>query len=43
MDIYLLIQGEQQGPYTEEQVRQSLAEGQIPADLPAWREGLKDD
>jgi hypothetical protein len=26
MDIYLLIHCQQQGPYTEEQVRQSLSE-----------------
>jgi hypothetical protein len=42
MDIYLLIDGQQQGPYTEEQVRQSLAEGLIPSDLPGWHEGLDD-
>ena len=40
MDIYLLIEGKQEGPYSEEQVRQSLASGQIPSDLPAWHEGL---
>jgi Flp pilus assembly protein TadD len=41
-DIYLLINGAQEGPYTEDQVRQSLSEGLIPADLPAWHEGLAD-
>lgn len=41
-DIYLLIDGKQEGPYTEEATRQSLAEGLIPSDLPAWREGLAD-
>jgi hypothetical protein len=40
-DIYLLIEGKQEGPYTEEQVRQSLAEGLIPSDLPAWHDGLQ--
>jgi hypothetical protein len=37
-----LIECEQQGPYTEEQVKQSLAEGLIPNDLPAWHEELAD-
>jgi hypothetical protein len=41
-DIYLLIEGKQEGPYSEEQLRQSLAIGQIPNDLPAWRDGLTD-
>jgi hypothetical protein len=39
-DIYLLIEGKQEGPYTEDQVQQSLAEGLFHADLPAWYEGL---
>ena len=38
--IYLLIEGKQKGPYTEEQIRQSLAQGSIPPDLPAWQVGL---
>ena len=42
-DIYLLIEGKQEGPYTEDQLRQSLANGQIPPDLPAWHEGLPGD
>lgn len=41
-NIYLLIEGKKEGPYTEEQVRQSLAEGLIPSDLLAWHEGLPD-
>ena len=41
-DIYLLIDGQQQGPYTEEQVLQSLAEGHIPPELLAWHEGIAD-
>jgi TPR repeat protein len=41
-DLYLLIQGKQEGPYTEEATRQSLEQGLIPASLPAWREGLPD-
>lgn len=42
MDIYLLIEGQQQGPYAEDQLRQSLAQGLIQSDLPAWHEGLAD-
>lgn len=42
MDIYLLIDGQQEGPYTEDQVRQSLADDRIRNDLPAWCEGLTD-
>ena len=42
MDIYLFIEGQQQGPYTEGQVRQSLKEGLIPRDLPGWHEGLEE-
>jgi hypothetical protein len=40
MEIYLLIEGKQEGPYSEDQVRDSLAAGQIPSDLPAWQKGL---
>jgi len=39
-DIYLLTEGKQEGPYTKEQVRQSLAESRISTDHPAWHEGL---
>ena len=39
-EIYLLIENQQQGPYTEEQVRQSLAEGLIYGELLAWKDGL---
>jgi hypothetical protein len=42
MDIYLLIEGKQEGPYTEEQIRESLTGGRIPNDLPAWHQGLSD-
>jgi hypothetical protein len=38
MEIYLLIEGKQEGPYSEDQVRDSLAAGQIPSDLPAERQ-----
>jgi hypothetical protein len=41
-DIYLLIEGLQQGPYKEDDVRHYLAEGRIQGDLPAWYEGLQD-
>lgn len=37
--IYLLIEGVRQGPFTEELTRESLADGSIPPDLLAWREG----
>jgi hypothetical protein len=39
-NINLLIEKQQQGPYTKDQVRQSLAEDIVPPDLPAWQEGL---
>ena len=38
--IYLHLNGEQQGPYTEEQIRKALSEGQITSEVLAWREGL---
>lgn len=41
-DIYLLIEGQQQGPYTEEKLRQSLTEGLVPPHAPARREGMTD-
>ena len=39
-DIYLLIEGQQTGPYSLEQVNQSLANGSVTGDLPAWRVGM---
>jgi hypothetical protein len=39
-DIYLLIEGQQQGPYTAVQLADTLAQGLISKDLPAWHEGL---
>jgi ABC-2 type transport system ATP-binding protein len=39
-DIYLLIEGKQTGPFTEEQVRHSLAKGHIPADSLSWQDGI---
>jgi len=38
-DIYLLINGSQEGPYPEHEIRQALAWGFIPSDIPAWRHG----
>jgi hypothetical protein len=40
--IYLLSEGKEDGPYTEDEIQQALAWGFIPSDLPAWREGLAD-
>ncbi|MCE0498779.1 MAG: DUF4339 domain-containing protein [Methylacidiphilales bacterium] len=41
-DIYLLIEGKREGPFTEEEVLQSVGWGFIPNDLPAWHWGLTD-
>jgi hypothetical protein len=40
MNYYLFQNNQQIGPYTEEQLRQALAEGQIQGTDFAWREGL---
>jgi ABC-type multidrug transport system ATPase subunit len=39
-DIYLHIEGKQVGPLPEDQVRQSVAQGQIQPDVLAWHAGL---
>ena len=39
-DIYLLIEGGQQGPFTAEKIKRYLAQGRISHNQPAWREGL---
>lgn len=39
-EIYLHIDGQQNGPYTSDQVRQFLTEGRITAETPAWHQGL---
>ena len=39
---YLLINGQQQGPYPREQVQAMLASGQIGSDLLSWTEGMTD-
>lgn len=38
--IYLVIDGKQEGPLSEDQIRQSLAGGTLSADVPAWHDGL---
>ncbi len=38
--IFLVIDGKPEGPLTDAQVRDSLAQGGIPADTLAWHEGL---
>jgi hypothetical protein len=40
MNYHLFLNGQQAGPYTEEQVRQFLAAGQVQGADMAWREGL---
>jgi hypothetical protein len=40
MQVYLLQGGEQTGPFTPEEIRQHLANGRLPNDIPAWREGM---
>ena len=39
-DIYLLIDGKREGPFTEDEVTESLADGSIAPSLLAWYEGL---
>ena len=39
-DLYLQIEGKQIGPLPEDQIRRSVAEGQIRPDVLAWREGM---
>ena len=41
-DYYLLIDGEQVGPYTGEQLREMLGEGGITTESLAWHDGLTD-
>ncbi len=40
--IYLLLGGEQQGPYSEEEVRDMYRAGTVTADTPHWSEGMPD-
>ena len=41
-DIYLLIKGKREGPFTKEEVAQSVGWGFIPDDVPARQEGVTD-
>jgi ABC-2 type transport system ATP-binding protein len=41
-DIYLLIEDQREGPSTEDEVRLSLARGEIRGSTLAWRDGLAD-
>jgi RsiW-degrading membrane proteinase PrsW (M82 family) len=41
-DIYLLIEGQPQGPFTEEKIRQSIAEGLVSPHAQARREGTSE-
>ena len=42
MQIYVFSGGAQHGPYSAQQIREYLANGQIQPGDPAWREGLPD-
>ena len=39
-DVYLILDGQQMGPYSPDQVRQLVAEGNATADALAWYQGL---
>lgn len=41
MNYYLYLNGEQAGPYTEEEIIQMVASGQVSATDFAWREGME--
>ncbi len=40
MQFYIAVGGQQQGPYTLEQLRQLIASGQVKQDTYVWRQGL---
>jgi hypothetical protein len=42
MQIYVMIDGNRQGPYSPEEVRQYLATGQLQPQMLAWCEGMAD-
>ncbi|MGD1084279.1 MAG: DUF4339 domain-containing protein [Verrucomicrobiota bacterium] len=42
MQILVLINGQQNGPYSPEEVRQYLSTGQLQPQMQAWREGMSD-
>jgi len=41
-EYYLLVDNQQVGPYTAEQLHELLAQGQLTAESPAWYDGLPD-
>lgn len=41
-DLFLHLNGQQQGPFSQDQVRQLLVEGGVTAATPAWHDGLAD-
>ena len=42
MQILVMVNGQQNGPYSPEEVRQYLSTGQLQLQMPAWCEGMKD-
>lgn len=42
MEYYLVLNGSQSGPHTEQKVRSLLASGEVTGESLAWREGLAD-
>jgi uncharacterized RDD family membrane protein YckC len=42
MNYYYAVNGQQTGPVSEEQLRQMVASGSLPAETPVWREGMAD-
>src|ERR1039458_7962275 len=38
--IYLSVDGKQTGPYTQDQLREAIEQGQVARETPAWHEGL---
>ena len=42
MQITVLVDGKENGPYTVEDVRKYLATGQLQPQMLAWREGMQD-
>jgi hypothetical protein len=42
MQIFLNLDGQQQGPYTPEQLQAWLQSGQVAPETPAWHDGLTD-
>jgi uncharacterized RDD family membrane protein YckC len=42
MTYYYAVNGQQAGPVSEEELRNMVASGSIPAETPIWREGMAD-